>query len=247
MKRIIYDYENPHIVGKASRSFPLAKIIISIIVIFFAIALIYILFFRKPSYKLESKEYFSVVSGEYESETEASRAAEEIKSRGGGGYVAPNGKYEVVVAVYDNRDDADAIATRYGYIIKDLGRYTLGADLDDAELSRKALKLCVFPEQIFDSVYETLNSIGKGELSADAAEYSLEQLSETLSQKHDELKVLIEKYPSDKLLLSADEMYERLFASATEAKQAGYTVSVRLRYWLIELTYIYKNFLITIS
>lgn len=241
MKRIIYDYENPHIVGKASKSFPLAKIIVTVIVIALAVALIYILFFRKTSYYIENKAYYTVVSGEYDSESEAIRAAAEIKSRGGGGYVLKGSKYAVIVAVYDSRENAEAVADRYDYRVNEIGKYTLKVEIDN-EYGKEAAELSAYPQQIIDTLYTTSISLDKGELSSAATLYSLDKLIESVDENTVRVSKIKGKLYSNDLIDRIEIMYGKLKSSLSNAG-AEESVSVGIKYCLIELTYIYKNFL----
>ena len=237
MKRIIYDYENPHIVGRARNSFPLAKVIVAIIVISLVIALIYILFFHDSAkYKYDAKEYFAVVMGEYDTESAALTAAEEIKARGGGGYVIAEQSFGVVIAVYQSEDDALTVAKRYGYKVKSTGKYTITA-------SRDKVKLCALPEQLFENIYSASVSLDKGEISEAAAAYALSKSVETINQYKAEL--VVANSGADKLLSEVEKMYNKLTLSVT--KECSYSVSSRLKYCLSEVTFIYKSFLISIS
>ncbi len=243
MKRIIYDYENPHIVGRANKSFPLAKVIVAIIVVALLVALVYILFFRKTSYYVENKGYFSVVSGEFDSESEAIRAAAEIKSRGGGGYVVKESKYEVIVAVYDSKKSADAVAERYDYTVKDLGEYSLEINFADPSLCKEAAEIYAFPQQIIDTLFSESISLDTGELSSVAVLHSLDKLGESVDINYDRLTKIKNKYSSDNSLKQCTTMYEKIKSALSNVKEGEYTISVSLKYCLTELTYIYKNFL----
>ncbi|MCH5164162.1 MAG: hypothetical protein J1F36_04020 [Clostridiales bacterium] len=237
MKRIIYDYENPHIVGRAKSSFPLVKVIVGIIIVSLVIALIYILFFHDSAkYRYEAKEYYAVVMGKYDSESAALTAAEEIKARGGGGYVIAEQPFGVVAAVYQSEADALTVAERYGYEVKSTGKYTITA-------SREKVKLCALPEQLFDSIYSASLSLDKGEISEAAASYALNRAEETINEYKKELVAL--NSSADKLLSAVEKMYDKLTLSIL--KESSYSVSSRLKYCLSEVTFIYKSFLISIS
>ena len=237
MKRIIYDYENPHIVGRARNSFPLAKVIVGIIIVSLIIALIYILFFKDSAkYRCEAKEYFAVVIGEYDTESAALTAAEEIKARGGGGYVISERPFCVAIAVYQSEADAITIAERYGYAIKSTGKYTITASHDK-------VKFCTLPEQLFDTIYSASIALDKGEISEAAAFYALNRAEETINEYKKELVAI--NYGVDKLLSEVEKMYNKLTLAVS--KESSYSVSSQLKYCLSEVTFIYKSFLISIS
>lgn len=244
MKRIIYDYENAHIVGRAKHKFPLAKIIIAIIVVSLLVALIYVFFFRKTSHESESKEYFVVVSGCYEDENDAKKDAETIKSKGGGGYIINESEYEVIVSVYKSQEDALSVAKRYGYEVKSTGIFAIKANLSNVSISKEAVRLAKLPEILFEDVYDASVSFDKSEISLDAALHAVSLAQETLSEFCEKLDEI--KNGEDKLIIKIKEMYSRLDNALIRVVDGG-SVSSRLKFCLIEVTYIYKNFLNAIS
>lgn len=245
MKRIIYDYDNPHIVGKSKSSFPLAKVIVAIIVISLVVALVYVLFFKKTAHSHACKEYFAVIMGEYNDENTAYAAAEEMKSKGGGGYVCEGEKFGVVACVYQNEADADAVAERYGAKVVATGKYTLTADLGSDEKSLGAVRLCSLPETLIDEVYELARALDGDEISSEAAECALDGIIEDFNESKSELDELHKIFFGDRLLDGAEKMYDSV---ANEFdRECSFSTSSRLKYILGSVTFIYKNFLISIT
>lgn len=244
MKRIIYDYDNPHIVGRAKRSFPLGKVIVAIIAVSLVVALIYILFFRDSKVRGESREYYSVVTGVYEDKGDAFSAAREIRLKGGGGYVTDESPYGVIASVYKSKEDALTIAERYGWEVVSTGSYGLKSDYG-GNSGQAELRLCMMPEELFDPIYELAVMLDKGETSEAATDKALSALTDEVEARLSELESLKEKNKSSVLLSEAVKMYDKISEALT--RESAYSMSSRVKYCLIEVTYIYKSFLKSVS
>lgn len=235
MKRIIYDYENPHIVGRSKHSFPLGKVIVAIIVIALAIALIYIIFCKKSSHKkYEAKEYYTVSAGSYSDRSAAENAAKSLKTAGGAGYIAEGEQFVVVAAVYSSRSDADSVAKRYGYLVAGTGSF-------EAEFSEEAAYMVALTEQAFDEIYKASVSLDKGEISKEAALSLADKQYERIAESKDEL----DRCKSDRLFSELSLMYEKILSALKSAKEGQ--ASWQLKYCLVDITFIYKNFFKSIS
>ncbi len=229
MKRIIYDYKNPHIVGRAKGSLRIGRLIIGIIVVSLVVARVYILFFRKGGYRRETREYFVAVAGHYQTENEAVRAAAELRLRGGGGYVVEKSGYSVIAAAYESEDDAVKVAERYGYSVEGTGSFII---YEEGEL----IELCTLPERIFSSLSTVADDLDRGMLSSDAAAYAVEEAQKAVALEK-------EKAPAgeDKTSVGINKMLAELIS----ALEAGGRIN--LRYCLIDIAYTYRKFLIYIS
>lgn len=240
MKRIIYDYENPHIVGKAKRAFSIAKLIVAIIVVSLIIALVYILFFRGDK-SCESKGYFMLVAGSFDSRAPADSLASELKSRGGGGYVLEENGYEVIAAVYLSGDEAETVAKRYGWQVKRTNKTTVTFD-EKRALSKKAASFCLYPETVIEEVYIIALKLDKGELSASAA---VKQVSEVQGKLQSKLTECEKCGLSDKLTQKFTSAYKDMdkFFCGVDEKAAPSSI----KYSLIGITLTYNTLLIDLS
>ena len=236
MRRIIYDYDSPHIVGREKRSFSAAKIVIGILIVAVAVALVYILFFRKERVKHDCKEYFVVVAGEFSDKESASRSAAEISARGGAGYIVEGEKYEVIVSVYLKENDAEAVAARYGYAARSAGKYVVSYGAEETAIS-ETLSLC---ESLIDRIYDLSVSLDKGEIFLSAAVYALENFDLTVLQDADGQERL-----SDKHYEAVRSVREELAAETD--KFGSVSGASELKNCLCRVTFIYIKFLKAIS
>ncbi|MBR2967610.1 MAG: hypothetical protein IKC35_02380 [Clostridia bacterium] len=239
MKRIIYDYEKPHIVGRAKGSFSKAKIIVAILIFGLLIAAIYVLFFRTSSVTLSCTEFFAVA---VKGKEDVNVTAEQIKILGGGGYVDND---SVIVCVYPSKQDAEKVASRYGYTVESLGKFKVKIDYSSDELSNQVAKLCSLPEKIALELYQYVVSLDKGELSEAAALLAIENTLELINENLELTNSLLVDYPKDKLIKDARQALEQISTALSE--QNFYSVSSRLKYCLTSVVYINKNLLISIT
>lgn len=230
MKRIIYDYQNPHIVGKAKGSLKLGRVIVCIVIVALAVALIYILFFRKSGYRCNAKEYFVAVEGRYQTEAEANKAASVLRSKGGGGYIVNDGEYVVIAAAYEEEADAIKVANRYSYAVEGTGSFTFYGESD-------MIDICTLPERIFSSLSPVADDLNKGLISSEAASVAVEAALYEVEQTKERLSSDYGGTFGDK----AKEMMDKLSSALTVGAQ------INLRYCLIDIALSYKNFLIYIS
>ncbi|MBR2970607.1 MAG: hypothetical protein IKC48_02280 [Clostridia bacterium] len=239
MKRIIYDYEKPHIVGRARGSLRGARTIVFILAISLAVTLIYVLLFKDKSIKSEAQVFYAVISGQYDNEIEAASAADQIRQKGGGGYIESG---EVVVAVYPSDTEAQAVADRYGYKVVSTGEYKPKLRYDDKEVGNKVQRLLLLPEEIFESIYSATVALDSNQLSEAAALYVLQGTIKKLNSAVIEIEELKEKYSSDKLLDELLVAYSDLASSLSE--QSSYSFSSRLKYCGAKVVFTYKKLLI---
>ncbi|MBE5730500.1 MAG: hypothetical protein E7350_00935 [Clostridiales bacterium] len=239
MKRIIYDYEKPHIVGRARGSSRGARTIVFILAISLAVTLIYVLFFKDKSVKSEAQTFYAVISGQYDNEIEAVSAADQIRQKGGGGYIADG---EVVVAVYPSDTEAQAVADRYGYKVVSTGEYKLRLRYDQRETGEQVQKLYMLPEEIFESIYSATVALDSNQLSEAAALYVLQSATKKLNSAVVEIEELKQEYSSDKLLDELLAAYSDLASSLSE--QSPYSFSSRLKYCGAKVVFTYKKLLI---
>lgn len=239
MKRIIYDYEKPHIVGKAKGGFSKAKIIVVIIILALLIAVVYTLFFRSSSVTLNCAEFFAVkISGQENVDV----TAEQIKLLGGGGYIDDN---TIVVCVYPTKQDAQAVADRYGYMVESLGKYKVKIGYSSIDVCNKVAQLCLVPEQIALELYQCVVSLDKGELSEAAAMLALENAVKIAGDSFEQIKDLSIDFPKDKLIEGVFYALEQISYALSE--ENFYSISSHLKYCLIRVAFIYKNLLISIT
>ncbi len=241
MKRIIYDYEKPHIVGRARGTGSLAKIIIGVLVIFFLILLAYVVFFKAENSSSVEAESVFLVYLEAESESDAQAESEIIKSMGGGGYVE---KSRVYVAVYLAEDEAKTVAQRYDYNVEKIENSLVSADRFGGD-NKKVTKLLQYPLDALKNLNSVCILLDKKEVSEDAALYALYDLKNNAVENLSDIKKLIEDYSSDNLLNETKTSYENIIKVLESKNQ--YSVSSRLKYCQIEIAFIYRNLLKTIS
>lgn len=241
MKRIIYDYEKPHIVGRARGTGSLVKIIIAVLLIFFLILLTYVLFFKQENTSSVEAEPLFLVYLEAESESDAQAESEIIKSMGGGGYVANS---RVYIAVYLAEDEAKTVAQRYDYNVEKIENSLVNADRF-GEDNQKVTELLKYPLEALKNLNSVCILLDKKEISEDAALYVLNDLKNSVAENLSDIKELIEDYSSDNLLNETKISYENMIKVLETKNQ--YSVSSRLKYCQIEIAFIYKNLLKSIS
>lgn len=204
-----------------------------------AVALIYVFFFKDKNVKSEAQVFYAVISGKYDNQIEAVSAADQIRQKGGGGYIVDG---EVVVAVYPSDGEAQAVADRYGYKVVSTGEYRLRLRYDQREIGEQVKKLYMLPEEIFDSIYSATVALDSNQLSEAAALYVLQNATKKIDSAVCEIEELLQKYPSDKLLGELLIAYSDMASSLSEP--SSYSFSSRLKYCGANVVFTYKKLLI---
>lgn len=237
MKRIIYDYENPHIVGREKKTFSVIKLIVIILAISLAVTLIYIIFFKDASYSCESKSYYMLVVGTYDNDSVARDAAEQIRQRGGGGYILNDEGYSVIASVYLNRSDALAVANRYGWQVRNTPKVKLKFEMSQKTLSQKAAFFCAYPEKVIEELYNIAISMDKNEISVDSAAKAIETLKGELQRYINDLKKYENSFSGK--YQSIFNVYDTICKTLQDINDLS---SSKLKYGLIEITCVYESF-----
>jgi len=84
----------------------------------------------------EPQAVYAVSAGAYDTLAEARAVSDSVRARGGAGFVAFDGKYNVLLTAYESKTDAVAVADKNGYTIYPI--LTQGVGLNDFPLAYRA-------------------------------------------------------------------------------------------------------------
>ena len=250
MKRIIYDYERPHIVGRkhftvrAVKGMPLiaAAIIIGLIA---ALTAAYFLFFRTGQ-ATSRFDYYYLITGEYENSALAAAKADEVKRAGGAGYLYSDGKLKVCLFVYPLKSDAEAVAARLTEQGKSCAVVKVEAvpvkiKNNSKEVVSAFKKAARYPDELIKKFYDYALKADKSEVAESLILYEAVNAADTLLSEAGEMEKLLKQ-------TAAGEAFELLVKFYREAEQvlrglkAGASFKTDLKYSLCQIVDLYTKF-----
>lgn len=199
------------------------------------------------SISFAASDYYALSAGYFDSLTSAENAANNIKVRGGAGYIHSDRTYIVLAALYKDKDSANKVAVRMGSTFSvykiHLPAFKLPTSGDSAQDAKIKAAIQVFYDS-FEELYDICIQLDSGALQESGAAARLK--AQMLQVAQVKLALDSVSHPSHAfIMLRAELLSLSINLNLLEDYQSlGYSLSVSVKYYLIRSVLNLRNFIL---
>ena len=130
-----------------------------------------------------SSDYLYAVAHRATDLDEARTISQGVRAQGGGGFIAFDGAYYVLLSVYPGKEQADGVALKGGYVVYPLCTDTYSATDFPLSMRGKVKDILSYPVELYQALYDLSVEVQEGKTTIDQAKVTVYNLRGALNAR----------------------------------------------------------------